>query len=295
MQFVGIGNSTSVIRETKMGVPQGSTMGPLLFILYISDMHRALSYMKIIHFADDSTLYIAYEKNIDCSIMINQELDSLNTWLLANKLFLNIDKTKFMIIHNQGTPRDLSLHIANDQILRANVHKFLGVEIDDCLTFTEHIKKINSKIAANIGIMRKIRCLVPQSVLRNLHFAFVNSRFVYALTSYGFAAPSATRKLSNLIDKSIKISLDVDRLTPEICKANKLFNFHLSLKLFSSIKMHQILNNNRHKYFCDKIHDFQSYHSHNTRSSNAGLLSRPFMRFSKCEKIFCIPGSGLLE
>ena len=104
MQFVGVENSTSVIRETKMGVPQGSTMGPLLFILYISDMHRALSYMKIIHFADDSTLYIAYEKNIDCSNMVNHELDSLNTWLLANKLFLNIDKTKFMIIHNQGTP-----------------------------------------------------------------------------------------------------------------------------------------------------------------------------------------------
>ena len=134
-QIVRINNTTSNTLINKMGVPQGSTLGPLLFILYISDMKQALSKMKVLHFADDSTLYLEIDKNSSCSTHINRDLESLNNWLLANKLFLNIDKTKYMIIHNRGRPPDLNLNIGGAQVNRCTVHKFLGVCIDEQLNF----------------------------------------------------------------------------------------------------------------------------------------------------------------
>ena len=167
---------------------------------------------------------------MNCANAVNFELNSLNTWLLANKLFLNLDKTKYMIIRNQGIVTDLDLHISNATIQRTNVHKFLGVEIDDCLTFTSHINKLKSKISRNVGIMRKIRDLIPLSVMRSLHFALISSHVSYAILSYGFSSPTAIGRLSKFIDKSIKLTLNVERITPELCKINKLFNFQSCLK-----------------------------------------------------------------
>ena len=91
-QFVSIGETESDIIETTLGVPQGSTLGPLAFLIYINDMHNCLPNMKIIHFADDSTMFMHYKKNNDCSSTVNDDLMALDSWLSANRLFLNIKK-----------------------------------------------------------------------------------------------------------------------------------------------------------------------------------------------------------
>ena len=290
-QFVKIGNSTSQTMFTKMGVPQGSTLGPLLFILYISDMNRALSNMKILHFADDSTLYFSYNKNSDCTSIVNYDLEFLNKWLLSNKLFLNITKTKYMIIHNRGRPPELNLNIGGSNIDRCEVHKFLGIHIDDRLTFSTHTKKLNSKISRNLGMLRKIKFYAPKSVLKNIYFAFINSHFTYAITAYGFTNSSNSRKLSKLIDKSIKVTLGVERFSINICKSNKIFNFNLALEFFSLVKMHQILHSNLHEYFTNRINNYQIHHSHNTRFSSTGSLNLPHMRFSRSQKAFIFAAS----
>ena len=121
---MSIGDVASDILTTELGVPQGSTLGPILFILYINDLGRSLSSMKVVHFADDSTLYVDYDKQSDCSELVNCELENLNNWLLANKLYLNIDKTKYMIVNNRGQPPPLDLRIDSSSISRVDDHKF---------------------------------------------------------------------------------------------------------------------------------------------------------------------------
>ena len=91
-QYVEVGSSISHTLPVTIGVPQGSTLGPLFFILYINDMENALRNMNIIHFADDSTLHVKLPKNCDITSMVNNELLSINSWLQANRLCLNVDK-----------------------------------------------------------------------------------------------------------------------------------------------------------------------------------------------------------
>merc|ERR1712055_973207 len=82
-QYVVIGSNSSEILDTKIGVPQGSTLGPLLFILYINDMSNSLSNLKVVHFADDSTLHLSMKKNENIGPRTNDELAIINTWLMS--------------------------------------------------------------------------------------------------------------------------------------------------------------------------------------------------------------------
>ena len=289
-QYVEIGEYNSMTLNTIMGVPQGSTLGPLLFLVYIADMQRALDKMLVIHYADDSTLYLRYSKNQDVSNLINIELQSLSNWLSANKLFLNIQKTKYMIVHNRSDPVDLNICIGNSAVQRTDEHKFLGVYLDQRLTFASHTSKICSKIARNIGIIRKISFNAPCYVLRKLHYAFIHSQYTYAITAYGSATVSVTKKLSNLVEKSLKLVLGVRRITLDLCKHKKIFNFPLAHQFFVLIKMHQILANNSHQYFFEKIQNTQIRHSHNTRFINNLQLTIPLMRFTKCQNSFIYTG-----
>ena len=123
-QYVDVGSSSSCSLPITIGVPQGSTLGPLLFILYINDMENSLSNMNIIHFADDSTLHTKLRRNSNITTLVNNELCSINSWLQANKLFLNIDKTKYMIYYLKDKPPDNNISTSNATISRTDLHKF---------------------------------------------------------------------------------------------------------------------------------------------------------------------------
>ena len=290
-QYVSINDSNSKTSLTNIGVPQGSTLGPLLFLLYINDMANSLTNTKILHFADDSTLHINFNKKVDISYQINNELEAINNWLRTNKLYLNVNKTKYMIINNRDKPPDLNLRIGNSIIERCDVHKFLGVHIDDRLTFNTHTSKLSSKIARGVGVIRKMNQIVPKEVIRQLYFAFIYSNFTYAITTYGSSSLNQLKRLNNLINKSLKIVTNTVRVTPEVCKQEQMFDFQMTLKYFCSIKMYQIISMGHHNYFVDKLASIQINHNHTTRSSTSQNLSLPRYRYTKCQKSFPFVGT----
>ena len=285
-QFVSIGISNSNVLGTTMGVPQGSTLGPILFILYINDMKNCLNSLNLIHFADDSTLYIDYNKNFDITSTINSDLNSIYTWLSANKLFLNVDKTKYLIVNNRDSPPNLPICIGNSFIERTDTHKFLGVHIDDRLNFRIHTRILSAKVSRAVGLIRKMKVIVPSDVLRNLHYCFVYSKFTYALPAFAHSYQNSVGRLSKNIDKSLKILTNQQTINLEVCSSHKLFNFELATKYFSCIKMYQIMKMHWHKYFYDKINSFQVIHAHETRSSDSEQLNAPLLRSSKCQRSF---------
>ena len=236
-QFVNIGSKSSDILPTKIGVPQGSTLGPLLFILYINDMSNSLDNLKIVHFADDSTIHIPINKNENISPQINIKLSDINKWLIANKLHLNIGKTKYMIFSMRDNPPDLNLVVGNSQIGRSHVQRFLRLFIDDKMTFTEHTKRISTKLSQGVGVMRKIKDMVPRAVLKQLFYTLIYSKFTYAITCYGAAYLNQTQRIKNLIDRALKLVVNRPTINPEICKKERLFNFDMAYKYFCSINM----------------------------------------------------------
>ena len=253
-------------------------------------MKNSLTTMNIIHFADDSTLHVKYRKGSIISPVVNNELCSINSWLRANKLCLNVDKTKYMIFSIKDKPPDLNISIGHTTIGRTEVHKFLGVHIDEKLTFGSHISKICSKISRGIGMLRRMKSMVPKDVLKQLYYAFIYSHFTYAITSYQSAYLNQTQKLINLVNRALKLVFDVNIITPTLLKNKSVMDFEIAAEYFSCINIYRILKTDSHIFFRNRILSFQNEHEHATRATSLEILNLPFYRLSKCKKSFIPKG-----
>ena len=140
------------------GVPQGSILGPALFILYVNDMCNVSSIVKSILFADDTNLFLVGDDHLKevCEIM-SFELDQLSRWFHANKLSLNVSKKTFMIFNNKKCDDNYTISINGMNITRVFVTKFLGVHLDFQLNWSKHISVIKNKIATNVSVMYRVR------------------------------------------------------------------------------------------------------------------------------------------
>ena len=143
-QFVQIDDCKSTLLNVTCGVPQGSILGPKLFILYINDICNVSEIVQFILFADDTNVFYSdHDINILCTTMSN-ELDNLHAWFTVNKLSLNISKTNYILFGRRRCIADnVSITMGKSPISRVKVTKFLGVNIDENLTWKDHISVVN--------------------------------------------------------------------------------------------------------------------------------------------------------
>jgi Reverse transcriptase (RNA-dependent DNA polymerase) len=130
-----------------LGVPQGSVLGPLLFILYINDMKSALKHATLNLFADDTLLYVAATNLEDAVRMINEDLCTLSDWLNINKLKLNVQKTKCMVITFKKNllKNQHKVKIDGEELEYVDNIKYLGILIDDRLKFNKNVEQLEKK------------------------------------------------------------------------------------------------------------------------------------------------------
>ena len=135
--------------DIKCGVPQGSVLGPLLFLIYMNDISRCSNILSFILFADDTNLFYSH-KNVDtlCKTM-NQELRKITSWLSCNKLSLNVKKTHFVVFKTKGKKlrQTITIKIHDQEIEKLKYTKFLGLYIDDELSWKYHIDQVTTKIS----------------------------------------------------------------------------------------------------------------------------------------------------
>jgi len=184
-QYVAFDNTHSSLRTIETGVPQGSILGPLLFIIYLNDFHLASNFFHPIIYADDTTLSAALRTfdrpGQDRDTNINNELNNISLWLKLNKLSLNISKTKAMLFHDvHKLVTYPNIYINGTSIDFVDTFDYLGIMLDKNLTWKPHLSKISVKMSKVVGIMCKMKNILSQNILLTLY----NSLFLPYL-NYG--------------------------------------------------------------------------------------------------------------
>ena len=208
-QYVIYDGVESEIRPVECGVPQGSILGPLLFIISMNDICNVSDLMFAIMYADD-TCFLMNGTDLHKLIkQLNVELDSLCTWFKSNKLSLNTQKTFYMIFHRarlksiDGMNNDVIMD--NNALIKVNSIKYLGVIVDNKLNWIDHITYVKNKISKGLGIMYKARRYLHKSSLRNLYHAYIYPYLTYCIEVWGCASKCQLNALLLLQKKIIRI------------------------------------------------------------------------------------------
>ena len=171
-QYVCIDNISSSTSPIHNGVPQGSILGPLLFLIYVNDMAVSSKLFNFIMYADDTTLLSTLRINTFDLTIINKELEEIFRWLTANKLSLNVRKTKYMIFHNRQKKLPALLNydikINDTPIARVSSFDFLGLSLNENMSWKTHCDKIGNKIAKYMGVFNRLKRQIPSHILKTL-------------------------------------------------------------------------------------------------------------------------------
>ena len=189
LQYVSINGSNSPLLAETCGVPQGSILGPLLFSLYVDDMQYCSKILKLVLFADDTNIFFAGKDVVVLFKTLNNELLKLSDWFRANKLSLNINKTHYIIFNNGNNNKllnlGLSITIDGFTIERVTSSKFLGVTIDERLSWKPHISLVVNKLTKNVGVMRRIRYKLSSNTMLMLYDTLILPHIDYCAIVWG--------------------------------------------------------------------------------------------------------------
>ena len=182
-QYVSLFGTNSDYQPVTCGVPQGSVLGPLLFLLYINDMPKCSNILEFHLFADDTNLFLNNPSILNLETNLNVELEKVSQWLYANKLSLNIEKTSFVVFHSpqRRIAHKLNLSISNMPVKSDNQVKYLGLIFDSNLNWKPYLHELSKEVSRGIGVLSKIRYYVNRNILHQLYYSIIypSSPMVY--------------------------------------------------------------------------------------------------------------------
>ena len=183
-QFTSVNNVSPHRNDIICGVPQGSTLGPLLFNVHINDFPLT-SKLQVRLFADDTNLTASHYNGGILVKLVNNELIHISNWMKINKLIINYAKTEYIIITNKKAKLDYTVKIDQTTIKRSKCIKYLGVLFDDSFSWKPQIDRVSSKLASGCWALYHLRKYVDRKTLLMIYYSIIYSHLNYCLSSWG--------------------------------------------------------------------------------------------------------------
>ena len=261
-QYVSLGTFNSKMLPILCGVPQGSILGPLLFLLYINDMPNCTNFFTLL-FADDTTLQLTSNNTDTLFQLANTELTKVNDWFSRNALTLNVKKTKYILFHTPRMAIDLplpTLKINNSKIERIHSNdtgdgsfKFVGMHLDEHLSWSKHVDNLVKKLNFACFTISRIKNILPLCIRRTLYMTLFQSHLEYGILAYGAISKKQANAIFMIQKRCIRnvAGSQYNAHTDPLFKELKILKFHDLFEFSCNKFMFKFTNNLLPNSFCN--------------------------------------------
>ena len=298
-QYVQIGEDISSTQLIKCGVPQGSTLGPLLFSLYINDLPSTTTFHTRLY-ADDTALFMFDENLCTLNKRVNDELVNIDNWLKSNKLTPNYTKTKFMIIsHDKNAKSNFEVTINKVPISNCYSYKYLGIIFDDDLKWKTHFEHVSKKMSQAAGIIAKLRNYVSGRHLKLVYNCFAQCYLQYGVLCWGNSSKTIMEPLQKQQNKILKLMSGIKR--NDYVRLDQVYHAEKMLKVSDIARLELAKFMYRyHKFKVPNLFITENYftpvneiHSYNTRSSSSKCYFLPTVNTTAGKRSLLFRGTKL--
>ena len=291
-QLTSVNGTKSGLKDMKHGVPQGSVLGPLLFLIYINDLHNAIRFSTVHHFADDTNLLVTNSCIKKVQDQVNLDLKYLSNWLKANKIALNASKTEVIIFRHKNkplmyrkTPTDplvpwkLKIKLEGKLIQPSTHVKYVGVLLDSHLEWKYHVDELSTKLSRAVGMLAKIRHFVDAKTLNMIYYGIFSSLMLYGSQIWGQCntSISAMEKLQNRALRILNFEHYQSSAEP-LYKRSEILKFADSIMLSNFIFAHSCLQNNIPSALANSIILVRPEHVQISRNQTINQVNMPAAR-----------------
>ena len=210
------------------GTPQGSCLGPLIFLIICNDLRLNLHYLHPVQFADDTTLIMGHKHPAYLKYCIESDLKIVQDWFNTNKLTLNLTKTNYMTFQaNTGKTSDLNLALNSITLPKMQSTKFLGT----WLACNEHVKRLKTKVATRLGLLTWSKRFLSTHAMKILYYAQMNSLISYGISAWGpMVSHGLINQIQTLQDKAVKC-IDLNLKKNEVYYTYKILTVNQMIEL----------------------------------------------------------------
>ena len=291
-------NKLSSFTNIHTGIPQGSILGPLIFLIFINDIQNIPHRCKINLYADDILLYSCDEDINIASSILQEDVNRILKWFQDNKLTVNVQKTfliPFASPHRIKSIKSCPVICANNSKLEWKFEcKYLGVILDSCLTWKPHIEYMCNELRPKIGLLSRLRHILPRKELCMIYMTLIQSIIDYGITLWGFSSKANVaqiarfqKRCARLITGQFNYTISSQLLLNEL----NLLNIEDRIQYFISIAIFKCLLKLAPYYLQDKLTLCNELHDYLTRDTT--LLSIPQARTNYMKRSFAFQGPSL--